>query len=169
MGRDFALYDPDLKTQTNGTVIPSVSEDYPRILFIGDSYFEAYKTWPGTEFTYGFNMAHNGSEGIKNIEQTATLACNALEGRFAFWEMGNEPDLFIGDRRPGDWSEQDYVDEWLRKTHTVKKHLAQTCHRFVNADWIAPSFAGVDNLEPVETWADGLDKRHNIGMNSMHK
>ncbi|OJJ33989.1 hypothetical protein ASPWEDRAFT_114341 [Aspergillus wentii DTO 134E9] len=172
--QDFALYDPDLKTATNGTVVPSITSDYPIILSIGPSFFDSYSTWPSTKFIHGFNLGKNGSTGMESLLATVPLACKALEGdKLAYWELGNEPDLFKtsaqGIRRPSTWTEQDYVDEWLNKTRVIKSKMAGSCPELAGYRYIAPSFAGVTNsLDPVVTWRDGLGDDQNIALNSEH-
>ncbi|KAJ5111375.1 hypothetical protein N7532_001910 [Penicillium argentinense] len=172
--QDLALYDPDLKISINGTFVPSVSTDYPSIIYIGDSYFESYATWPGTKFSHGFNLGKNGTTGMKTLVGTVPLACKALQdGNLAYWELGNEPDLFpMYPVRPAGWDEQAYVDEWLAKTKVIERQLKKSCPELVTKGkykYIAPSFAGLTNsLDPVKAWQAGLDDDHDIGMNSMH-
>lgn len=167
-----------MKSATNGTIVPSKSTDYPTILSIGPSYFESYSTWPGTKFSHGFNLGKNGSEGIDSLLATVPLACKALQGgKLAYWELGNEPDLYKtsaqGPVRPSNWTEKDYVDEWLTKTRLIKSALEKSCPDMVNDSkyqYIAPSFAGVSNsLNPVTTWREGLNTDHDIALNSEHK
>ncbi|KAJ9315701.1 CAZyme family GH79 [Paecilomyces variotii] len=175
--QDYALYDPSLKSATYGTIVPSKSTDYPTILSIGPSYFESYATWPGTKFSHGFNLGKNGSEGTDTLLATVPLACKALQGgKLAYWELGNEPDLYKtsaqGPVRPSNWTEKDYVDEWLTKTRLIKSALEKSCPDMVNDSkyqYIAPSFAGVSNsLNPVTTWREGLNTDHDIALNSEH-
>lgn len=158
-------------------MIPSRSPDYPYILFIGPSYFESYSTWPGTRFSHGFNLGKNGSVGRETLVETAALACKALDrDKLYYWELGNEPDLFKtsaqGIVRPANWTEADYVEEWKSGVHAAeavfKKHCPESYHYWRNK-WIAPSFAGTTNsLNPVKTWAEGLDSEHNIALISSH-
>ena len=154
------------------------STDYPSIIYIGPSYFESYATWPGAKFSFGFDMGKNGTEGRNTLLGTAPLACKALkDGKFAYWEMGNEPDLFSGttpySKRPANWAESDYVTEWLSKAQLVKRQIAKACPEMAKEGafkFIAPSFAGLTNsLDPLTTWKDGLDTNHDIKLNSMHK
>ncbi|KAJ5917815.1 hypothetical protein N7454_010190 [Penicillium verhagenii] len=175
--QDFALYDPNLKTGINGTVVPAISTDYPSIVYIGPSFFESYATWPDTKFSFGFDLAKNGTEGMDTLLATAPLACKALKGgKLAYWEMGNEPDLYKSSatdtKRPANWSESDYVTEWLSKTRLVKRQIAKACPEMAtHAEYryLAPSFAGLTNsLDPVTTWEDGLDADGDIMLNSMH-
>ncbi|KAI2786311.1 Beta-glucuronidase [Penicillium oxalicum] len=169
--QDFALYDANLETQINGTVIPSLSEDYPSIISIGPSYFEAYDTFPGVKFSHGFNLGKNTTEGLNTLLATVPLACKALShGNFAHWELGNEPDLFNRQVRPKNWKEIDYVEEWLSKSRIIHRQLMRACpHLAHEYNYLAPSFAGTANgLDPVKTWQAGIDSDADIKLNSMH-
>ena len=158
-------------------IIPSIAPDYPRYLNIGSSYFESYSTFPDTKFIHGFNMAENGTEGMESLLATVTLACKALkDGKLEYWELGNEPDQYTttdrGTRRPASWSDQDYVNEWLRKTTDIKKKMEESCPQYMaERKYIAPSLAnlGSDGLNPVSVWRDGLNKYRNIALDSAHK
>ncbi|KAL1961879.1 hypothetical protein VTN77DRAFT_959 [Rasamsonia byssochlamydoides] len=175
--QDYALYNASLKTATNGTIIPSKSTDYPYILYIGPSFFESYSTWPDTKFIHGYNLAKNGSEALESLLATVPLACKALQGgKLAYWELGNEPDLYKtsaqGIVRPANWTEQDYVNEWLNKSRAIREVMAEACPEMATDaeyKYIAPSFAGINNsLKPITTWQDGLDTDHDIALNSEH-
>ncbi|QKX57278.1 uncharacterized protein TRUGW13939_04389 [Talaromyces rugulosus] len=172
---DRALYDPNIKTQINGTFVPSITEDFPWIISIGPSYFEADSTWPGAKFSHGFNLGENTTAAMDSLTATAPLACKALShGNFAHWDLGNEPDFYktMLAARPANWTESDYVAEWLSKSQIVKRQIAKACPDMVTNPaykYIAPSFAGFTyGLDPVTTWEDGLGKNKDIGMNSMH-
>ena len=106
------------------------------------------------------------------------LVCEALAGgKLAYWELGNEPDLYKtsaqGAVRPPTWTERDYVNEWVNKTTAIQQKMRASCaggEEFANAKYIAPSFAGVSNsLNPVVTWENGFDRKGNIALNSEHK
>lgn len=123
-------------------------------------------------------MGKNSTEARESLLATAPLACNALKhGNLMHWEFGNEPDLFSTTHpysvRPANWSEQDYVDNWLSGTEMIKRAMARSCPEMVSDEmykYIAPSFAGIGNsLDSVKTWEDGLDSDKNIALNSMHK
>jgi hypothetical protein len=172
------LYDPSLKTSINGTVVPAVSSDYPSIIFIGPSYFESYSTLPGVKFSHGFNMGKNGTVGMDTLLATVPLACNALKGgKLAYWEIGNEPDLFKTTKpdsvRPANWTESDYVTEWLAKKRAIRRQLTKSCPEMATDakyKYIAPSFAGLTNsLDAIKTWQDGINVDRTIALNSMHK
>jgi hypothetical protein len=55
--QDYALYNRSLKEATNGIYDLSRSSDYPTTLYIGQSFFESYETFPVTKFIHGFNFA----------------------------------------------------------------------------------------------------------------
>lgn len=122
-------------------------------------------------------MAENGTEGMESLLATVTLACKALkDGKLEYWELGNEPDQYTttdrGTRRPASWSDQDYVNEWLRKTTDIKKKMEESCPQYMaERKYIAPSLAnlGSDGLNPVSVWRDGLNKYRNIALDSAHK
>ena len=170
--QDYATWDPNLKVATNGT-FTSRSNDYPTILSIGRSYFESYSTWPGVQFTHGFNLGKNGSVGYDTLVATVPLACNALsQGKLFAFELGNEPDLFKtssqGAVRPSSWNEQSYVNEWLNKTRLIKTLINANCSAAYG--YLAPSFAGTHNsLDPVKVWHVGLDTDNDIKQISSHK
>ncbi|KAF2474657.1 beta-glucuronidase [Lindgomyces ingoldianus] len=177
--QDYALYDANLKAATNGTIIPSISKDYPRILSIGPKFFESYQTWPGVKFIHGFNLAKNDTAANASATDEAAIACKFLElhDNFLYWEMGNEPDLFKtsaqGVMRPASWNEQQYTQQWNIRVQLVKDSLSKNCGAdwvtAQNFKWLAPSFAGTSNsLDAVKTWKAGLDQRNEIELFSSH-
>lgn len=173
--RDYALYNSSLKTAINGTVIPSITPDYPRIIDIGPSYFESYSTWPNTKFIHGFNMGKNGSHNLQLLLDTVPLACDALgNGKLLAWELGNEPDDFKNSPeaivRPTNWTEKDYLHEWFSKTAALKRQMEKSCPELATVKYMAPSFGGITGtLKALTTWQEGLHKSKNIGLNSEHK
>jgi hypothetical protein len=176
--RDYALYDASLKVATNGTYIPSISKDYPVILSIGPSYFESYSTWPNTKFIHGFNLAKNTTDDRAKLLDTVPLVCKALGGgKLLYWELGNEPDLYKtsaqGHVRPPNWTESDYVSEWLNVTGKIGDSMTESCPEMANSSeyqYIAPSFAGTSNsLKPLTVWKDNLDAANDIALFSSHK
>jgi hypothetical protein len=177
--RDYATFDPNLKSATHGTYTP-VSNDYPRILSIGPSFFESYQTWPDVGFIHGFNLARNDSAASSNIGDFVAYACDAFsKNNLLAWEMGNEPDLYKtsaqGIVRPGSWNEASYVKEWTARIAVVKTELKQKCgEEWVSSQkfkWLAPSFAGTKNsLNAVNAWNAGLStSKGSIVQFSSHK
>ncbi|KAF2090616.1 glycoside hydrolase family 79 protein [Saccharata proteae CBS 121410] len=171
--QDYAIYDPNLSTATLGIIDPSKSTDYPTNLTIGPSFFSSYASFPSTKHIHGFNLGKNSTAARSSLLASVPVACAALShGNLLYWEYGNEPDLYKtssqGAVRPSDWDEQDYVDEWLDGTATIKSQLAESCPELTES-WIAPSFAGTGNsLDPVVTWEKGLDEEGDIALISSH-
>ncbi|KAF2015862.1 glycoside hydrolase family 79 protein [Aaosphaeria arxii CBS 175.79] len=177
--QDYAVFNASLETATYGIYIPEISEDYPRILSIGPSFFESYEAWsPDVKFIHGFNLARNTSADVKSVIDSVPYACKAIgQNNILFWEIGNEPDLFKtssqGVMRPPSWNESDYVREWEGRINGVKAALKEHCgetwmskERF---KWIAPSFAGTKNsLNSTKTWIAGLDEHGEVAQFSSH-
>ena len=102
------------------------------------------------------------------------MACKALQGKLAYWELGNEPNNYKtsvqGASRLSNWTTQDYVDEWQTRTSLIKDKLEKECPHMANAKYIAPSTGlPTDFLNPVDVFEHGLDNHHNIALNSEHK
>ncbi|KAI0521541.1 glycoside hydrolase family 79 protein [Xylaria bambusicola] len=176
--QDYAIYNPNLTIALNGTVNATRSPDYPTTIEIGPLYFESYLTWPNVKFTHGFNMGGNhDSRQWDTLLQTAAIACKTLgKDRLNWWEYGNEPDLFSvssqGPVRPSNYSESDYVAEWLAGTRAIKGVITETCPDMLGNEtygYLAPSFAGVANaLDAASTWAEGLDSDGTVRYFSTH-
>ncbi|KAI0810148.1 glycoside hydrolase family 79 protein [Xylaria sp. FL0064] len=176
--QDYAIYSPNLTIALNGTVNVTRSPDYPTTIEIGPSYFESYLTWPNVKFSHGFNMGGNhDSRQWATLLQTAAIACKTLgKDRLYWWEYGNEPDLFAtssqGPVRPANYSESDYIAEWLAGTRAIKGVIAQNCPDMLSNEtygYIAPSFAGTANhLKAPLAWADGLDTDGTVRYFSTH-
>ena len=176
--QDYAVFNKSLGVASVGIVNPNISADYPTTLTIGPAYFESYETWPDTRFVHGFNLGRNSTVARQGLIDSVPYACKALEGgKLLHWELGNEPDLFKtsaqGHVRPANWTEQDYVNEWLYWTRAIKAAMQDACPDLAsnaNYTYYAPSFAGTTNsLDPIVTWEDGLDTDKDIAIISSHK
>lgn len=177
--QDYALLNESLPVATFGIVNPARSPDYPTTLYLGPSFFESYRTWPGVKFSHGFNLGlgGNNSAGWESLIKTIPYACKALEGgNLYWWEYGNEPDLYStssqGPVRPPTWNESTYVAQWLNGTAAIKEGIAKHCPSLKSSTYgyLAPSFAGINNhLKPLTTWQDGLDVNKDIKLISSHK
>ncbi|OQO13070.1 hypothetical protein B0A48_02534 [Cryoendolithus antarcticus] len=175
--QDYAVFNKSLDTALVGIVDPAKSPDYPTTITIGPKYFESYLTWPNTRYVHGFNLGRNGSVARQGLIDSVAYACKALEGgKLAFWELGNEPDLFKtsaqGPVRPANWNEQSYVDEWLYWTRAIRTALEKACPDLATDElykFYAPSFAGTSNsLNPITTFEDDLDQDKDIAIISSH-
>lgn len=68
------------------------------------------------------------------------LACKALQGQLEIFEVGNEPDLYIGSRRPADYSVAQYISEWKNETARFEGFLRQACPDMAkNVKYLFPS------------------------------
>jgi hypothetical protein len=173
--QDFAVFNKSLTSAIVGIVDPAKSPDYPTTITIGPAYFESYMTWPDTKFIHGFDLGENSTSTRQGLLDSVPFACEALgSGRLAYWELGNEPDLFKRSFvRPPTWNEEDYVLEWLTWTRQIRQAMQATCPELAtNASYqyYAPSFAGTgDNgLDPVIAWEAGLDRDKDIALISSH-
>lgn len=175
--QDYALYNSSLQEAINGTYDPKKSNDYPTTIYIGDSFFESYNTWPGVKFSHGFNLAKGAvsAEGWETLVRTAPLACKALSNNnLDVWEYGNEPNNFPtsaqGPTRPKTWSAKDYTNEWLNGTREITKQIGEHCPKLRGSAFMAPSYDDrVSNLNASQVWSYGLDERRNIKWYSVHK
>ncbi|KAF2725705.1 glycoside hydrolase family 79 protein [Polychaeton citri CBS 116435] len=175
--QDYVVFDASQGTALVGMVDPEKSPDYPTTITIGPAYFQSYSTWPGTKYIHGFNLGRNSTTARQGLIDSVTYACKALgDGKLAYWELGNEPDLFKtssqGPVRPAGWNEQDYVTEWLRWTGQIRNAMRKACPKLATDQafqFYAPSFAGVSNsLDPITTWQQGLDADRDIALITTH-
>lgn len=176
--QDYAIFNKSLDTALVGIVDPAKSPDYPTTITIGPKYFESYLTWPDTHFIHGFDLGRNSSVARQGLIDSVAYACKALRGKLAYWELGNEPDLYKtsaqGPVRPSNWNEKDYVSEWLHWTRAIRSALVKACPDLATDaryKYYAPSFAGTggNSLDPITTWKDGLDADKDIAIITSHK
>ncbi|KAH9825387.1 Glycoside hydrolase [Teratosphaeria destructans] len=175
--QDYAIFNSSIDVASVGIVNPALSSDYPTTLTIGPKYFESYKTLSGTKFIHGFNLGKNSTSARHALLESVPFACKALEGgNLLHWELGNEPDLFKtsaqGHVRPPNWTEANYVDEWVNLTRAIETAMRNQCPKLASNSsykYYAPSFAGTSNsLDPLRTWENGLDIDKNIAVISSH-
>lgn len=172
--QDFAIFNKSLDTAIVGIVDPAKSPDYPTTITIGPAYFESYHTWPDTHFIHGFDLGENSTVARQGLLDSVPFACKALgDGKLAYWELGNEPDLFRRAVRPPTWNEQAYVDEWLMWSRKIREAMKASCPELAsdeNYKYYAPSFAGTGGnfLDPTITWEAGLDTDKDIALISSH-
>jgi hypothetical protein len=122
-------------------------------------------------------MGKNGSVGYDTLRGTVPLVCKALGvDKTAFWELGNEPDLFKtssqGPVRPSWWNETYYVEEWLNKTRLIRQLVQQNCPDVIAQNkfkFYSPNFAGTSNsLNLITTWKAGLNADKDIAFIDSH-
>jgi hypothetical protein len=128
----------------------------------------------GTRFIHGFNMGANSSAARATTWDSASYACKAIGSNLLYWEYGNEPDLFhASGYRPRNWTEADYVSEWLNGTNAIEETVKAACPELAGVKYMAPSFAGVAandyfTLDPVKAWGEGIDEADNIDIVASH-
>ncbi|KAL7929227.1 glycoside hydrolase family 79 protein [Trichoderma chlorosporum] len=152
---DRAIYDPTLTTST-ASACPNA--DPGAWQCIGKTFFESYGGFPaGTRYSHQFNLGAYNSSGWATLEATVPLACKALAGQLEFWEVGNEPDLFTGSRRPSTYNASQYATEWLNTTAHFESYLHKACPQLYNSlKYIAPSLSSpgarlhIDDIFPDE-------------------
>ncbi|KIV90003.1 hypothetical protein PV10_07353 [Exophiala mesophila] len=176
--QDYYTFDATQQEALVGSVDPSRSPDYPTTISIGPSYFDSYTTWPGFSYVHGLNLGKNGTVGYDTLVATVPLVCQhlAATNRLAYWQLGNEPDLFEtstqGPVRPSWWAEPQYVEEYLNKTRIIRGLVQEHCPEVIEQDRLkyqAPSFAGTaNNLDLVTTWNEGIDADSEIALIDSH-
>ncbi|KAI5193992.1 hypothetical protein E4T38_09781 [Aureobasidium subglaciale] len=174
--QDIAIFDENQKTGLVGVVRPNISADYPTIITIGPSFFESYKTMPkGTKYVHGFNLGANSSAARAATYASAPYACRAIGDDLAYWEYGNEPDLFhASGYRPLNYTEAQYVEEWLNGTTQIERAVKEACPQLAGTKFMAPSFAGVGpanayfTLDPLKAFEADLNADKDIGLISAH-
>ena len=121
-------------------------------------------------------LGGNNSVGWETLLETVPLACKALgKEKLLWWEYGNEPDLYStsaqGPVRPANWSEPEYVAQWLNGTRAIKAQLAEACPELLEDDsygYYAPSFAGVNNRVRLFWHGFGKEPKAPTGSNGVH-
>jgi hypothetical protein len=123
-------------------------EDQPDALTIGPAWFQSFLQWSDTQYIYNLNFG-DGYKGQPGLEQTvleARYAFAALGNSLYGFEIGNEVDgktsvltsfghwwqvldgwsqiryVSLGlpnDRRPANWTQVDYVREWLQYAQAI--------------------------------------------------
>ncbi|EUC44768.1 glycoside hydrolase family 79 protein [Bipolaris oryzae ATCC 44560] len=173
--QDWAVFDESQKTNIIGIIQPEISTDYPTIITFGPSYFESYQTMPqGIKYAHGLNMAANTSVERTSTFHSAAYACKAIGGNLLYWEYGNEADLFNPSRhRPRNYTEADYVSEWLNGTKAIKDVVKVACPELAGVKFMGPSFAGptavdIATLNAVKAWREGINKDDDIGIVALH-
>lgn len=167
--RDRAIYDP---YQANATALRCPTAP-TAITCIGKSFFDSYNSFPNTKYSHGFNLAWNNYSGYLTLEQTVPLACKAIGlANFEAWELGNEPDLYIGKWRPENWTVGEYLADWENGTAHIHSYLQQACPGFSDRGYqfMAPSLSSPGaRIPPDDVAADGESTvKHPVNRFSVH-
>lgn len=84
--------------------------------------------WPqGTKFIFDVPLVRNDSLALNNSVRGATWALDAITlARFQAFEIGNEPNLYHGQRfRPKAYSLGRYIDEWRRHAVALRRRVLE--------------------------------------------
>lgn len=128
----------------------------------------------GIKYAHGLNMAANSSAERAGTFHSASYACKAIGSNLLYWEYGNEPDLFnLAGHRPRNYTEADYVSEWLNGTKAIKDVVKVACPELAGVKFMGPSFAGptavdIATLNAVKAWREGINKDDDIGIVTLH-
>ena len=91
----------------------------------------------GWSLIWGFNLGRGSAE--QAAEEAVAVAQSAGDRLLAF-EIGNEPDLFPGVHRPGNYSYTDYFAEYQRFKRAIRARLPKAPFAgpdvIVHADWL---------------------------------
>nr|OQO29668.1 hypothetical protein B0A51_02573 [Rachicladosporium sp. CCFEE 5018] len=153
----------------------SALPDHPANQTFGPAFFESYHTWPGVQFSHGFNLAENSTEARQALLDSVPYACRALRGKFNGWELGNEPDFFPGAVRPVNYTPTAYVVEWLEWSRKIRRVMEKACPTQANDKnfkFLAPSLAGFQGFSKFGTapiFAAGLNADSDINYIAQHK
>jgi len=98
----------------------------------------------GWRLIWGFNLGRGTVE--QAVDEAMGVAASAGDALLAF-EIGNEPDLFAGIHRPGNYSYADYYAEYGRFKKAIREKLPKAPLAgpdvFVRSDWLE-QFAATD-------------------------
>ncbi|OAA67392.1 glycoside hydrolase family 79 protein [Cordyceps fumosorosea ARSEF 2679] len=125
---DWAETAPSTTTLTTPTASSCRHADPGAWQCIGPRFFDSYGAFPaGTLYSHNFNVATWNASGFHTLEATVPLACSALRGQLSLFEIGNEPDLYVGKRRDSNYDVHDYLADWANTTARFEHFLKQAC------------------------------------------
>lgn len=145
----------------------------PENVTIGPSFFEAFDTFIDLQTQYTF-MVNLASLNLDNALAEARHALDAIGSNLEAIEIGNEPDLYIQQGvRPTNWTEAEYVRQWLSFAGPIKKQVLDNNRYEVDPNfiWQALEFS---EAEPAagftikKAFADGVDGNGSVKSVSVH-
>ncbi|KAJ6780290.1 hypothetical protein PWT90_07530 [Aphanocladium album] len=165
---DRAIFD---KTLTTPTASSCRNADPGAWQCIGPKFFDSYGAFPqGTLYSHNFNVATWNSSGFNTLEATVPLACNALRGHLALFEVGNEPDLYIGKRRESSYNVNDFVSDWTNTTQRFERYLQEACPDMAeNLSYMFPSVSSPGSrLRVPDIYVSAADSTKHVTQVSVH-
>ncbi|RAH70498.1 glycosyl hydrolase family 79 C-terminal domain-containing protein [Aspergillus aculeatinus CBS 121060] len=131
--QNSAVYYPD---QTEALIDPfdSIASSQPRHSYFGPAFLQSFRQFPaGSKYIFGLNFFNAENEtlfdvgdGLAQCVLEAHAAYHAIGDAFYGFEIGNEVDSWAGgQRRPANWTIQDYVDQWNEYASAISENLTQ--------------------------------------------
>ncbi|RAK81712.1 glycosyl hydrolase family 79 C-terminal domain-containing protein [Aspergillus fijiensis CBS 313.89] len=131
--QNSAVYYPD---QTEALIDPfdSIASSQPRHSYFGPAFLQSFRQFPaGSKYIFGLNFFNAENEtlfdvgdGLAQCVLEAHAAYHAIGDALYGFEIGNEVDSWArGQRRPANWTIQDYVDQWNEYASAISKNLTQ--------------------------------------------
>ncbi|KAI0972266.1 hypothetical protein F4678DRAFT_56120 [Xylaria arbuscula] len=122
------------ENQTEAIIAPfdSPASDQPSHSYLGPAFMQSFRQLPaGTKYIYGLNFFNPENEtlfdvgdGLAQCVLEANAAYNALGDSLYAFEIGNEVDGWPGgERRPENWTIQDYVTQWNEYATAISQNL----------------------------------------------
>lgn len=98
------------------------------------------------------------------------LVCNALRGQLSLFEIGNEPDLYIGKRRENSYNVDAYLADWTNTTARFESHLQEACPDMVkNLSYMFPSVSSPGSrLRVPDIYKAAGDSTKHVSQVSVH-
>ncbi|KAJ5952165.1 uncharacterized protein N7479_010578 [Penicillium vulpinum] len=121
--QDNSDYFPEQKENIK-LIFKNPGDDQPEKAHYGPSYFESYQTLGDIQFIHGLNMKQNDS---RQLRDAAVGACTSLGSNLHLFELGNEWNFGPGIYLAANYSIQDYVQEWKRKSDVVLAGVQKAC------------------------------------------
>ncbi|KAF8513917.1 glycoside hydrolase family 79 protein [Hysterangium stoloniferum] len=121
---DHTIFSPTVTISETQTPPPSSITPYPEAtsITVGDGFFQLSKWLPsGTHMIWGVNFGSDNATNAANMAKSVMAAFSSKAAKDAqvqldFIEVGNEADLYRKPnhaRRPTNWTEEDYVTDWI--------------------------------------------------------
>ena len=110
------------------SVLPPPTKDPNNPLYgitLGPSYYEGFKSFPGTNFTFMVPMAFSNATATPNAISQAKLAVSNIGlSHLDSLEIGNEPDLYYHQGVKGKaYDEATYVRQWLEHAININGNI----------------------------------------------
>lgn len=122
LSRDHVTYDAAQKDGIINYWDPAYNSDQPRNSTIGPAFWESFTAIEGTKYIIGLNFYKNDSNFLQNLQDEVHQSLLQVPAsRLHLFEIGNEIDFgALSGFRPPDWTQQDWVDEWIYRTRHVQ-------------------------------------------------